>query len=178
MMKEILKKGAWSPYAVGALIGVLSWLMFFVLGQHIGTTLSFVKVTGAFEALFAPSHFNGSEYFARYFPGNPLIGWQVVFVISIFFGSLLASRLSGERRIEHVPSIWVQSFGPSRLKRNIGAFIGGFLVLFGARIAGGCTSGHAISGGLQLALSGWVFIAAVFAGGIATSFAMYSKRRA
>ena len=175
-MKEFLKRGAWSPYLAGGLIGVLSWLMFYFLNQHIGTTLAFVKLTAIIEGLFASSHVQSSEYYARYLPGKPLIDWQTIFVIAIFFGSLLASKLTGEKRVEHVPSLWAQNYGPSRGKRYLGAFIGGFLVLFGARIAGGCTSGHAISGGLQLAISGWIFIAAVFAGGIATSFAMYKNK--
>lgn len=175
-MDKLLKKERWSPYLVGTLIGVLSWLMFYFLSQHIGTTLSLVKVTAFFEGLIAPSHVTHSEYFQKYLHDKPLFGWQVAFVLATFFGALLASKLSGSKRIEHVPTLWAKNFGTSRIKRYVGAFIGGFLLLFGARLAGGCTSGHAISGGLQLALSGWVFIAAVFTSGILTAVTIYKKR--
>jgi uncharacterized membrane protein YedE/YeeE len=43
------------------------------------------------------------------------------------------------------------------------------LLIFGARLAGGCTSGHIISGITQLSLSGMVFAAGVFVSGIATA---------
>ena len=175
-MDKPLVKERWSPYLVGTLIGVLSWLMFYFLSQHIGTTQSLVKITAFFEGLIAPSYVRHSEYFQKYLHGKPLIGWQVVFVIALFFGALLASKLSGSNRIEHVPTLWEKNFGPSKVKRYVGAFVGGFFLLFGARIASGCTSGHAISGGLQLALSGWVFIAALFASGILTAFTIYKKR--
>jgi hypothetical protein len=175
-MKEFLKKDMWSPYLVGALIGVLSWLTFYFSQEHIGTTLAYVKITAFFEGLFFPGHVESSEYYARYLPGKPLIGWQTIFVFAIFFGALFAAKLSGQKRVEHVPTLWVQNFGSSKAKRYLAAFVGGFLLLFGARIAGGCTSGQAISGGMQLALSGWLFIAAVFGGGIATSFALYRNR--
>ena len=53
-------------------------------------------------------------------------------------------------------------------RRYMDAFLGGFLIIFGARVAGGCTSGHIISGMTQLALSGFLFAAAVFGAGIIT----------
>jgi hypothetical protein len=55
------------------------------------------------------------------------------------------------------------------------SLLGGFLIMFGARVAGGCTSGHGISGSLQLALSGWIFFIAVFAGGILAALLLKTK---
>ena len=57
------------------------------------------------------------------------------------------------------------------------AFVGGVILMFGARLAGGCTSGHGISGSLQLAISGWTFFIAVFVAGIVTAFSLYGKVR-
>ncbi len=54
-------------------------------------------------------------------------------------------------------------------RRYLTAFLGGFLILFGARLAGGCTSGHIISGITQLAASSFIFAAAVFGAGILTA---------
>ena len=57
-------------------------------------------------------------------------------------------------------------------------FLGGAVLLFGARLAGGCTSGHSLSGGLQLAVSSWIFTASMFAAGVATAFALYGRKGA
>jgi uncharacterized membrane protein YedE/YeeE len=62
------------------------------------------------------------------------------------------------------------------IKRLIWAFFGGFLLLFGARTAGGCTSGHVISGGMQLAASSMLFAFFVFASFLATGKMFYRKR--
>ncbi|MDQ7055386.1 MAG: YeeE/YedE thiosulfate transporter family protein [Persephonella sp.] len=48
------------------------------------------------------------------------------------------------------------------------AFLGGFLLIFGARMAGGCTSGLMFSGGMQLAVSSLLFCIFAFAGGLIT----------
>ena len=58
------------------------------------------------------------------------------------------------------------------------AFLGGVILMFGARLAGGCASGHGISGSLQLALSGWVFFASVFVSGILTALMLFGKENA
>jgi uncharacterized membrane protein YedE/YeeE len=63
-------------------------------------------------------------------------------------------------------------------KRYRDAFIGGFLIVFGARIAGGCTSGHIISGITQLSVSGFIFAAGVFATGIITAKSLNGRRAA
>ena len=68
-----------------------------------------------------------------------------------------------------------ERIGASRWKRYIVAFLGGVILMFGARLAGGCTSGHGISGSLQLALSGWLFFGSVFVSGIATALLMFGK---
>jgi hypothetical protein len=77
--------------------------------------------------------------------------------------------MSGARR-RAVSPIWQRALGTaSPAKRYAVAFFGGFLMLFGARIADGCTSGHGISGMAQLAVGSTVAVAAMFVGGIATA---------
>ena len=175
-MRKFLSRTKSSPYFVGALIGVLSWGTFFFSDKALGVSTTFVRLAGALEAAVAPEHVKRSDYFAKYLVGSPVFEWQFALVVMLFFGALFAAKLSNSKRVEHVPSIWEQRFGPSRLKRYLGAFLGGILVLFGARLAGGCTSGHGISGGLQLAISGWLFLVAIFASGIATAFTLYRPR--
>ncbi|MEJ7612578.1 MAG: YeeE/YedE thiosulfate transporter family protein, partial [Candidatus Fervidibacter sacchari] len=71
-----------------------------------------------------------------------------------------------------------QQFGTDRGKRYLVAFVGGFIMLFGARLAGGCTSGHMISGISQLALSSFIFAVTIFLTGMLTAKALYDWRRA
>jgi uncharacterized membrane protein YedE/YeeE len=70
--------------------------------------------------------------------------------------------------------MWAARFGPGRAKRGVLAFLGGAVAMFGARLAGGCTSGHGLSGTLQLALSGLIVMAALMAGGVLTARLLYS----
>lgn len=164
----------WSPYVVGAGIGMLSWATFYFMNKALGTSTSFVQAAGVLEAaLISPEHVRNNEYFAKQLVGSPAFDWQAALVIALIPGAWLAARLSGSTRREYVPSIWAERFGPSRTKRAIGAFIGGVIVVFGARMAGGCTSGHGISGGLQLAVSSLVFTAALFISGIAAAMLIY-----
>jgi len=53
------------------------------------------------------------------------------------------------------------------------ALLGGLLMGFGARWAGGCTSGHGISGTLQLSIGSWLAVMCFFAGGIATAMVLF-----
>ncbi|MBN2478667.1 MAG: YeeE/YedE family protein [Parachlamydiales bacterium] len=172
-MIDYLKKDRWSAYAVGALMGVLGWFIFYT-GHHLGTTLAVQKFTGIVVGIFSKKHVMDSQYYMKSFKTS-VIEWQQVFVIFLFFGSLVASKLSKKKRVEYVPVIWAQNFGKSKLKRNIYAFIGGVILIFGARLAGGCTSGHAISGGLQLSVISWIFMIVVFAFAIPTALIIYRK---
>jgi uncharacterized protein len=83
--------------------------------------------------------------------------------------------LSGDRSKIDVPPLWRSRFGGSKLKRFAAAFLGGAIMVFGARIAGGCTSGHGISGTLQLSLQSWSFIILAFVGAVATAMLIFGK---
>jgi len=77
-----------------------------------------------------------------------------------------------ERRL---PAIWYANYGDTPMKRYAVAFLGGFIVLYGARLAGGCTSGHMMSGMMQTAISGYIFAAGAFAAAIPTAMLLYRK---
>ena len=178
-----LKRPRWSPYLVGAGIGVLSWVTFALMGKALGTSTSMVQAAGAAEALVAPEHVENNAYFAKHIvstatKANPVVDWQVALVLMLVVGAFIAHKLGGEKRQPAVPALWEKRFGPSKLKRYAVAFLGGVILLFGARMAGGCTSGHGISGGLQLAVSSYVFLAAMLATGITTAFVMFHQRKA
>ena len=102
----------------------------------------------------------------------------MLFLVGTFIGSLTSVLVSRTFRIESVPRIWGEHFGNSRGKRYAAALLGGVIIMYGARMAGGCTSGHGISGTLQLALSSWVFFLVMFASGVVTALVMFRKPRA
>jgi len=179
-MLALLRKPRWSPYVVGTGIGVLSWATFYFMSKALGTSTTMVNCAAGIEGLVAQGHVEANAYFAKAVvstadKARPLIEWQFALVAMLAVGAFISAKLSGSAIRESVPSLWAWRFGPSKLKRYTFAFIGGIVLLFGARLADGCTSGHAISGGLQLAISSWTFTIAMFASGIATAFLMYGK---
>lgn len=178
---HLLRKPAWSPYAVGAGIGLLSWATFLFMDKALGTSTTMVRAAGAVEGVVAREHAESNAYFAKYLVStaektNAVFDWQFALVVMLVVGAFVARRLGRVARPEAVPPTWANAFGPSRAKRYAGAFIGGVLLLFGARLAGGCTSGHAISGGLQLAVSSYLFLAAMFVAGVGAAFVMLRRR--
>lgn len=171
---NVLQKARWSPYVVGALIGVLSWATFLVADKPLGVSTAFVQTVGLVENAVAPTHVAQNAYFRKI---PPKIGWEWMLVFGVFLGAFVSSMLSGDRVSENVPTLWQRRFGSATNKRFAWAFVGGAVAMFGARMAGGCTSGHGISGGLQLAVSSWTFLASVFAAGIPVAFLLYRKER-
>ncbi|POR47154.1 YeeE/YedE thiosulfate transporter family protein [Bosea psychrotolerans] len=164
----------WSPYLAGAGIGVLSWIVFAAVDQPIGITTALSQLAaGAAIPIFGSDSVSANSYWAK----NPFVlDYGVIFLAGTLLGALASALLSRRFHIETVPSVWREHFGPSVAKRLTAAFLGGILTMFGARLAGGCTSGHGISGGLQLALSSWVFLAVMFPVGIATAHLTFRRR--
>jgi len=166
-----LCRRAWSPYVAGAGIGILSILVFLVVNKPLGMSTEISKLSGWATAIFTGSEaVSENAYWSQ---KKPAFGYSTVFLLATFAGAMLSAKLGGTFRWEKVPGVWRERFGPSAGKRMVGAFLGGVIILFGARLAGGCTSGHGISGTLQLALSGWIFFAVMFLSGIATAKLMF-----
>lgn len=172
-----LRKKSWSPYLVGVGIGVLSWFAFVTADRQIGITTAFEYTAALTGKEMAPQLAQGNLYFAEKAKENksPKIDWEWMLVVGVFLGAYLSSKLSGDRAKAPVPPLWRWRFGDKPAVRYLGAFLGGFVMMLGARIAQGCTSGHAISGTLQLALSSWMFTPLIFAAGIVTAFLIYGK---
>lgn len=101
--------------------------------------------------------------------------WEMKFLFGAFLSGIFISLLRKEFALKMVHENWIRFKGPSVTKRMVWSLIGGFLLLFGARIAGGCTSGHIISGGMQLAVSSFVFAAFVFVSYLTTGKLFYKK---
>ncbi len=161
----------WPAIAVGVAIGLLECVTFLFLDKPIGCSTAFARTSGLIEKAIRGGAAAGKPYY-RLFP--PVIDWELVFVAGIPLGAFLSAVSSGTFRIEWVPSLWGTVFGPGILPRLSTALAGGFLVGLGARWAGGCTSGHGISGCLQLAVSSWLASAAFFTGGILAATLLFS----
>jgi uncharacterized membrane protein YedE/YeeE len=170
-----LRMKRWPPYLAGALIGVLSWFAFFSVDRPIGVSTAISRTAGMVEDAVAPGHVARNTYFSKF---RPVVDWEWMLVVGIALGAFASSRLSGDRPTESLEHLWRARFGTSRWKRFTAAFFGGAILMFGARLAGGCTSGHGISGSLQLAVSGWLFFASIFASGLATAFVLFGKENA
>lgn len=164
----------WSPYLVGIGIGVLSWLVFVVVNNPLGITTALSQVAGG-----AATPILGAEVVAKnsYWARNAFqLDYGTLFLVGTMLGGMLSALHAGTWKFEAVPAVWAERFGPSVVKRYLAAFAGGVIAMYGARLANGCTSGNGISGGLQLALSGWVFLAVMFPAGILTAFLMFRPR--
>lgn len=101
--------------------------------------------------------------------------WEILFLTGAFISGIVISVLRKEFKITLVHSNWEKYKGKSISKRLIWSFIGGFILIIGARMAGGCTSGHILSGGMQLAVSSFIFAAFVFGGLLLTGYLFYKK---
>lgn len=173
-MKLFLQQKKWSPYLVGALIGILSWVTFFSVNKPIGVTTAFENTMALTQENVFPNAAAQNVYFQKP-EKTPKIDWEWFFVVGIFGGAFFSSRLSGDRTNTSIPPLWRERFGGNTTKRFLYAFGGGALMMLGARLAQGCTSGHIISGALQLAVSSWVFAATVFIVGILVARTIYGK---
>lgn len=163
--------GAWSPYLVGALIGVLSMLTFYFSNKPLGASTAYARLAGMLGNVAAPKHTKSLKF---YQDNKPAVDWEVMLVVGAILGSFLAAWQGGELSFEWLPPMWAARFGQDTLVIRLAvALSGGILVAFGARLAGGCTSGHGISGALQLSVGSWVALICFFVGGIAAAMLMY-----
>ncbi len=160
----------WSPWMVGVGIGVLVWLGFILSNRGIGCSTAYARTSGILEGFVRDKGFEDRDYFQKFVPK---IEWEWMLVFGIVIGSFISAILSGQFEVEFVPHIWINAFGESKVLRLIFALFGGVLVGFGARLAGGCTSGHGISGSSQLAVSSWLAFVFFFAGGITTALLLF-----
>lgn len=162
----------WSPYVVGAAIGVLSWLTFYFSDKPIGASSFYAHVAGFLGKIFAKRHVESLEYFKD---NPPRVGWEFAFVVSIIAGGAIAALTGGEFANEWLPPIWEARFGDSIALRAAIAFAGGILMAVGARLAGGCTSGHGISGTMQLNTASWIAAICFFIGGIPVAMLLFKS---
>lgn len=162
---------AWSPYVVGAGIGVLSWLTFYFSGHPIGASSFYAQIAGFLGKRIAPRRTQSLAYFKA---KPPRVNWGFAFVVATIVGGAIAALTGGEFVNEWLPPLWEERFGKSIALRAAIGFAGGLLMAFGARLAGGCTSGHGISGTMQLNPGSWITVICLFIGGIAVAIPLFT----
>lgn len=114
-----------------------------------------------------------NDYFAKIQKSGE---WELLFLGGAFVSGIVISIFRKEFKFTLIHKGWKKYKGTSSVKRIVWALVGGFILIFGARMAGGCTSGHVISGGMQLAVSSLVFAVFVFIGLLITGRMFYRKK--
>ncbi len=161
----------WSPYVAGAALGVVGVLAVLLSNSLLGASGAFENLAGLVGQAVAPDLFN-NMYFN--FIMKPEITWGVILLVGVFFGGMLGAFSSGTFKWRMNPDpVWKKMMGPQTWKRWTLAFLGAIVLEYGAGIAGGCTSGLAISGGMLLAPAAYLFIAGMFASGIVVALIVY-----
>lgn len=163
----------------GIALGLLLTLATFLV-KPLGVSTQFVVTDAMVTHQIAPAFAENNTYLSKYGEQSAWgigYGWMLILGMMIG-GGITAALLRKKQPLQDqgfMPAMWVTQFGSSRLKRLAAAFTGGTLLLFGARLAGGCTSGHMISGISQLAVSSFIFGVVTFAVAIATAKILYRK---
>jgi uncharacterized membrane protein YedE/YeeE len=171
---NIFQKDRLSPYLIGFCIGLL--LLFLLrFNLQIGASSGIAKIAAITSIPFGKTFSGNSSYFYKLLHETSLIDFKILFLIGILFGALLAHKVTKKAlpQKDHYRDLL---FKKQSNARKIYLFIGGAILLFGARLAGGCTSGHAISGASQLSFVSFIFMLSFFPFAILTAQILYKKR--
>jgi uncharacterized protein len=150
-----------NPYVGGALLGILLFLTFFITGAGLGASGGLNHVQVAVLGLFAPAHVDRVGYMAEMGAGsrNPLNNSGVFMLLGTVLGGALSGWLNGRMKVEIRKGPHI-----ANSTRLLLAFSGGLIMAYGARLARGCTSGQALTGGAVLSAGSFAFMFAVFGG--------------
>lgn len=156
-----------NPYLGGILLGVVLFATFFLTGGGLGASGGMNNLVVLLEDTVAPQHVDRTAYLLGIAGGsrNPLDSWTVWMLVGTLVGGLVGGWLNGRLKVE-------TNKGPRITNRTrwVLAFTGGAIMGYGARLARGCTSGQALSGGAVLSVGSWAFMFAVFGGAYALAY--------
>lgn len=162
-----------NPYLAGVGLGCVLLTAFVVMGRGLGASGALSSVLTFGVNSVAPAHAQLNAFYKEYLStpnGNPLNDWLVYEITGVLIGGLLSGLIAG--RIHRTVDKGVRITVPTRM---VYAFGGGILIGLGSKIARGCTSGQALTGGALLSVGSWAFMIAVFAG--AYGVAYFFKRQ-
>jgi len=166
-------QGFWPPLLAGIALGLTLLLSFVLTGHGLGATGFFTRFTAWFGASVAPAAMQSNAYLSPLLEnGKPLSDWITWQVLGVMLGALFASLSAGRFKFQIEGAA---KAGSSRTRLLL-ALAGGIFAGFGARMAGGCTSGMGLSGGATLAVAGFLFLGGFFAAGLAASYFLRRAR--
>ncbi len=160
-------KPYWNSYFGGVLLGTVLFASYFLTGNGLGASGGLSRYVAYIEDLIAPGHINQVPYLISMAGGetNPLDNWIVMVSTGVILGGFVSGLINGRAKFE-------TNKGPNITKQQrwLVAFLGGILFTYGARLARGCTSGQALSGGATLAAGSWAVMFAIFGGAYALAY--------
>jgi len=166
--RDKIKNMNWLYAGLG--LGVLNAVMILdsTAGRPIGASTAFPYLADSLLGI------TNNEYFKQIqVPGS----WESYFLLGAFFAGLTYALIRKEFKLQLIYEHWEKYKGTSKLRRIIWALFGGFILIYGARMAGGCTSGHILSGSMQFAKSSLFFAAFVFIGFLLTGKLFYKTKK-
>ena len=156
-----------NPYLAGTLLGVVLFLSFYVTGGGLGASAAMSRVQTGVLDLFVPGHVDRVAYFAEMAGGqrNPWLNSAIWMMVGTILGGATSGFFNGRLKPEFRkgPNITTGT-------RVVFALLGGAIMGYGARLARGCTSGQALSGGAVLSVGSWAFAMAIFASAYALAW--------
>lgn len=172
--KQLENHGNWTRYwnwlpAAFALAGVIVFI-FATYGPPASSS-GFVSTLKGLWSSIAPGYVQSHAHY-RMIPGPG--SWLFTFILGMAMGGFIGGRTSNQP-VADLPAVWRSRFGDSAARRYAATFLGGFLILFASRLAGGCTLGLFISGSTQLALSGLYFGVLIFGFAMLTARLVYGR---
>lgn len=157
----------WNPYAAGVALGLVLLGSFVVFGRGLGASGAFTRAVARTARAVAPAWVDANGHLGGYFAHNAhwWDDWLIFEVVGVALGGLAGALTAGRLHVgvDKGPKITSRA-------RLAFAFLGGAVVGFGARLAQGCTSGQALTGGATMALGSWAFMFAVFGGAYALAW--------
>ena len=161
-LKKRETKAYMNPYLAGVFLGLVLFASFFFTGNGLGASGGLNRMIVFVEDQIIPEHVDRTPYLLAMAGGdkNPLDSWVVFVTVGTVLGGFVSGWRNGRIKLE-------TNKGPGITNRTrwLTAFLGGSLMGFGARLARGCTSGQALSGGAVLSAGSWAFMFSVFGGG-------------
>jgi uncharacterized protein len=156
-----------NPYLGGALLGVVLFLAFYITGNGLGASGAINRVMVSILELFAPAHVDRVGYLAHMGGGTSfsLANSGVAMLVGTILGGFISGAIHGRLKVEirKGPRI-------SNTTRIVMAIVGGVIMGYGARLARGCTSGQALSGGAVLSVGSFAFMFSIFIGAYALAY--------
>jgi uncharacterized membrane protein YedE/YeeE len=157
-----------NPYLAGVGLGLVLLASFVIMGRGLGASGALSSVVSTTVDSVAPAHARANDFYVGYLEsgvGHPLKSWLVFEVLGILVGGFISGALAG--RIHVTVERGPRASASTRILFALG---GGMLMGIGAKLARGCTSGQALSGGALLNLGSWAFMLMVFAAAYALAY--------